>query len=90
MNDLLAFAIESHGGLSRWEELWEISAELNVGGVLGGLKGQRAFVGPSHITASFHHQWASHSPLLEPGYRTSFVGEHVAIETLDGHVCRLT
>jgi len=86
MNDLLALAVEAHGGLARWKELSEISANLNVGGALWGFKGQQAFVGASHVTASLHHQWASHTPFLESGHRTSFEGERVAIETLDGDV----
>ncbi|MGF6483836.1 hypothetical protein [Paraburkholderia sp. JPY419] len=86
MKDLLTFAIEAHGGLKRWKEFSEVSADLNVGGALWGLKGQQGFVGTSHVTASLHHQWASHSPFLEPAHRSSFKGERVAIETLDGHV----
>jgi hypothetical protein len=86
MSDLLNFAIEAHGGLARWKELSEISADLDVGGALWGFKGQQAFVGTSHITAALHHQRASHSPFLEPAHHTSFQGEHVAIETRDGQV----
>jgi len=86
MNDLLTFAIEAHGGLGRWKELSEVSADLDVGGVLWGLKGQQGFVGASRVTAALHHQWASHSPFLEPAHRTSFEAESVAIETLDDDI----
>jgi hypothetical protein len=86
MKNLLTFAITAHGGLNRWKELSEVSADLMVGGALWGLKGQQGFVGASHITASLHHQWASHSPFLDSGHRTAFEGERVAIKTLDGHV----
>jgi hypothetical protein len=84
MKDLLTFAIGAHGGLNRWYELSEVSADLDVGGVLWGLKGQQGFVGPSHVAASLHYQWASHSPFLHPAHRTAFNAEHVAIETQDG------
>jgi hypothetical protein len=84
MNDLLALAVEAHGGLNRWNELSEVSADLEVGGVLWGLKGQQGFVGPSRVAASLHCQWASHSPFLHPAHRTAFNAEHVAIETQDG------
>jgi hypothetical protein len=86
MKKLLMFAIEAHGGLTRWKELSEISADLDVGGALWALKGQQGFVGASHVTVSLHRQWASHSPFLEPAHRTSFNGERVAIETLNGQV----
>src|SRR5215469_12420984 len=77
MKDLLTFAIEAHGGLKRWNELSKVSADLDVGGVLWGLKGQQGFVGPSRVTASLHYQWASHSPFLDPAHRTAFNAEHV-------------
>jgi hypothetical protein len=86
MNDLLTLAIEANGGLGRWKELSEVSADLDVGGVLWGLKGQQGFVGASRVTAALHHQWASHSPFLEPAHRTSFKAESVAIETLDDDI----
>jgi hypothetical protein len=86
MNRLLKLAIEAHGGMARWNKLSQISANLDIGGALWGLKGQQGFVGASHVTVSFHRQWASHSPFLESGHRTAFIGERVAIETLDGHV----
>ncbi|MGF6959635.1 hypothetical protein [Paraburkholderia youngii] len=84
MKDLLTFAIEAHGGLKRWNELSEVSADLEVGGVLWGLKGQQGFIGPSHVATSLHYQRASHSPFLDPAHRTAFNAEHVAIETQDG------
>jgi hypothetical protein len=86
MKNLLSFVIEAHGGLTRWQELSRLSANLDVGGVLWGLKGQQGFVGESQLTMSLHRQWASHSPFLESAHRTSFMGERVAIETQDGHV----
>jgi hypothetical protein len=84
MKDLLTFAIEAHGGLKRWNKLAEVSADLDVGGGLWGLKGQHEFVGPSRVVASLHYQWASHSPFLDLAHRSAFNAEHVAIETQDG------
>ena len=84
MKDLLTFAIEAHGGPNRWNELSEVSADLDVGGVLWGLKGQQGFVGASRVSVLLHCQWASHSPFLDPAHRTAFNAEHVAIETQDG------
>jgi hypothetical protein len=86
MKDLLTIAIEAHGGLKRWNALSEVSADLDVGGVLWGLKGQQGFVGASHVAVALHCQWASHSPFLEPTHSTAFNAEHVAIETEDGLV----
>jgi hypothetical protein len=86
MKNILTFAIEEHGGLKRWKALSEVSADLDVGGGLWGLKGQQGFVGASHLTAPLHYQWASHTPFLEPALRSSFKAERVDIGTLDGHV----
>jgi hypothetical protein len=34
MKDLLALAIESHGGQARWDAIRTVTAELSIGGAL--------------------------------------------------------
>jgi hypothetical protein len=38
MSDLLAFALEAHGGLPRWDEFKTLSAELSVDGAIWRIK----------------------------------------------------
>jgi hypothetical protein len=39
-----------------------------------------------NVRVGLRREWASHSPFVEPGWRTSFEPHRVAIETSDGHV----
>lgn len=38
MNDLLAFAIQAHGGLDRWNAFKHLRSELSVDGAIWHLK----------------------------------------------------
>ena len=40
MNDLLAFAVDAHGGLERWNTFSRLKAELSVDGAIWHLKQQ--------------------------------------------------
>jgi len=40
MSDLLAFAVEAHGGLPRWDEFKTLRTELSVAGAIWSIKQQ--------------------------------------------------
>lgn len=84
MKDLLALAIEAHGGLARWNQLTTGSVTSKVGGVLWQAKGHPEFAQPARVTVRLHEQKHSHEPFLKPNQRISFEPDRVAIETLDG------
>jgi len=84
MNSLLQLTTDAHGGFERWRRLEHVSAHLHNGGVLWPLKGQPGFLDDVNVRIDLHRQWASHSPFLEPGLRTSFAPHRVAIETTEG------
>jgi hypothetical protein len=86
MNDLLAFAIQAHGGLDRWNELKTLSAHLRQGGVLWGLKGHAGMLDEVNITIDLHQPWTSHFPFGAPNRRTSVTPDRAAIETTDGEL----
>jgi hypothetical protein len=71
MNELLARIIEAHGGLKRWQQFSQLSANVVVGGLLWGLKGQQDFVRPTRLTADLHRQKASQSPFVVAGQQSS-------------------
>ncbi|WP_326565446.1 hypothetical protein VSH64_26730 [Amycolatopsis rhabdoformis] len=86
MGDLLDFAVEAHGGLKRWCELRTVTAHLANGGVVFPLKGQAGVLDDITVQVDLHRQFTSHAPFGEPGLRTAFRGEHVAIENEAGEV----
>lgn len=89
MNDLLTTVIDVHGGMKRWNQLQTVSARLDLGGALFGLKGYPGFGdvnNPVYITADLHRENASHYPFLKPDWHTVFEANRIAIESKDGTV----
>ena len=58
MSELLAWAIEAHGGLKRWNASSRVSAELSISGALWDLKGQSGLFSASTFVADTHLQSA--------------------------------
>lgn len=85
MTDLADFAIAAHGGVARWNELATVTAHLSCGGVIWLLKGQDGLL-DVNVRVELHRQFTSHFPFTEPGLRTAFTGDRVAIETEAGVV----
>jgi hypothetical protein len=85
MTDLKDFVIAAHGGLERWNAFSGLTAHLDTGGVLWPLKGQEGFA-DVNVRVALHRQFTSHFPFPEPGTRTAFTGDRVAVETDGGEV----
>lgn len=86
MSRLSDFVIEAHGGLPRWRQFEQLSANLDQGGVLWGLKGQPRTLEHTCVTVGLKAQWASHSPFGSERRRSRFEPGRVAIESADGTV----
>ena len=86
MNRLVQLALDAHGGLECWRRFEKVSAHLRNDGVLWALKHQRGVIDDANVRVALRRQWASHSPFVEPNWRTSFEPHRVAIETTDGRV----
>lgn len=86
MSRLKDFVIEAHGGLPRWQQFEEVSADLDQGGALWGLKGHPRTLENTSVTVGLTRQWASHSPFGSKGRRSRFQPGRVALENGDGAV----
>ena len=86
MNSLVQLALDAHGGLERWRRFEHVSAHLRNGGVLWTLKHQQGVIDDVNVRVALRREWASHSPFVEPDWRTSFEPHRVAIEATDGSV----
>jgi hypothetical protein len=82
--DLLALAVEAHGGLRRWRELTSITASLSIGGDICNQKGWAGAVDEIVVTIHPHVQRASITPFTTPDRRGLFTPNRVAIETAGG------
>jgi hypothetical protein len=84
--DLLDLTVEAHGGLARWNTLSRARAHVSAGGGLWKLKHQEGVLAETTVTVELDRQWTSHEPFAEPGLRSVFTPDHVAVESTDGHV----
>ncbi|MDH2402510.1 hypothetical protein QCM77_21455 [Bradyrhizobium sp. SSUT18] len=86
MTKLSELAIEAHGGLGRWKQFEQVSADLRQGGVLWSLKGQAQTLQQTTVTVGLRKEWASHAPFGPEHRRSRFEPGRVALETADGAV----
>ena len=86
MNDLLKFAIESHGGLDRFKHFSHLQADLLQGGVLWALKGKPTVLERAHVRVDLKEEHVSHWPFAPTQNRSNFTPDRVAIETPEGDV----
>ena len=80
MIQLLADAIDAHGGLTRWNTHRNLTATIVTGGELWALKGVSQDQSPRKMRVDLHREWASVEPYGKAGQRTDFTPERIAIE----------
>jgi len=86
MTRLKELAIEAHGGLQRWQQFEQVSADLLQGGVLWPLKGPPRTLERTRVAVGLWKEWASHAPFGAGGRRSRFEPGRVALEAEDGAV----
>lgn len=86
MNDLLAFAIEAHGGIERWNSFTKLRAELSLRGAIWDFKQVPGLLLDKIFELDTHVERLSISPFGAPNQRTVFVPGRLTVENLDGTV----
>ncbi len=86
MTQLKDFVIKAHGGLDRWRQFNQLSADLIQGGVLWPVKGHPDTLARTAVTVGLKEEWASHAPFGAGNRRSRFTPDRVAIEGGDGIV----
>jgi hypothetical protein len=86
MSDLLAFAVEAHGGLERWNGFTRLEAELSAGGAIWEIKQQAGLLTDKVFAIDTHREQLSITPFAGPETRCVFIPERLTIERLDGSV----
>ena len=89
MNDLLAFAVDAHGGLARWDAFSRLRAELSVDGAIWHVKQQPGLLKNNVLEIDTHAERLSITPFSTPRQRSVFVPDRLTLETLDGEVCEM-
>src|SRR5882762_881893 len=86
MKDLLALAIESHGGQARWDAIRTVTAELSIGGALWAFKGKAGILQDARYEADVHVQRATLGRFTAPDRRVRFTRDRLVLETDAGVV----
>jgi hypothetical protein len=80
----LAFAIDAHGGLKRWNEFTRLRAKVSIGGAIWDVKQQPGLLTDKTFDIRTHEQRLTISPFSAPSLRSVFVPGRLVLETLDG------
>jgi hypothetical protein len=83
MNDLLAFAVDAHGGLDRWNAFTKLRAEVSIDGAIWQAKQQPGLLIDKVFEVRTHTQHLTFSPFPAPDQRSVFIPERIVFETLD-------
>jgi hypothetical protein len=86
INQLLADALEAHGGLERWRTFAGLTSTIVSGGRLWGLKGIDMPPIPRIATTEFRRQWMSVTPFGDPDWTMTWVPQRVVIESATNQV----
>lgn len=86
MNDLLALAINAHGGLERWNGFTALKAALSVDGAIWHLKQQPGLLTDKIFEIQTHTEQLTITPFSMPGVRSVFVPGRITLETPEGKV----
>jgi hypothetical protein len=86
VEDLLASAVEGHGGLRRWREVEEVVLHARAGGFAPASKGRARALARYRAHVSTRRPRTVVVPYPRPGRRGVFEAGEVRIETDDGEV----
>jgi hypothetical protein len=84
MNGLLAFAIDAHGGLKRWNAFANLDAELSVDGAIWHLKQQAGLLKHKVFAIRTHEEQLTITPFDGPDRRCVLAANRLTLETLEG------
>ena len=85
MNDLLQAAVDTHGGLSRWNQLKTVKAGLSITGAIWQLKGKPDVLKDVSIEAELHKERLT-THFNGQGLRTVFEPNRIIVETEGGRL----
>jgi hypothetical protein len=86
MSDLLAFALEAHGGLERWNNFTKLRAEISIAGAIWDFKKQPGLLLDKVFDIKTHDEHLTITPFTAPDRRSVFVPGRLTVETLDGEL----
>lgn len=86
MNDLLAFAVDAHGGIERWNSFTKLRAELSITGAIWDFKQVTGLLTDKIFEIETHKEHLTITPFGADGGRTLFEPNRLELQTLEGEV----
>jgi hypothetical protein len=86
MNNLLEFAVESHGGLATWNAFSDLELQLSIGGAIWEFKQNPGLLRDVTYNMKTHQEQLTITGFSAPNRRITFVPDRLTLETLDGKV----
>lgn len=86
MTELLAEAVEAHGGIGRWSEYRRLSAELSIGGAIWQQKRQAGLLDRMTSVLETHEEKVWMSRASHPRHRMTFSSGRVTFEEADADI----
>jgi len=80
MNDLLAWAVEAHGGLPRWNEFRQLKAALSIDGAIWHLKQASGLLQGKTVDMATHEQRVTIAPFDGHDGRVVFEDDRMSFE----------
>lgn len=85
MSDLLAAAVDAHGGLDRWNQLRTGQTDFVILGEIFDIAGQSDLFRQVTVTANLHEEYVELDPASFDGRHTVFDGRCLVMEDVSGH-----
>ena len=83
MSDLLDFVVAAHGGLARWQQARNITADISAGGAALHLKGWPQAYADTRVSIDPHRQHTEFDPFIKQGQRGIFEPARTRVVTGD-------
>lgn len=88
MSDLLALAVDAHGGLERWNELTSVTGRFVIGGAIWGFKGVPGALADITVDLDLHAERVTIDPVGGTGTHTFFADGRLELRSESGEVVR--
>ncbi|TPG35055.1 hypothetical protein [Mycolicibacterium hodleri] len=86
MSDLLALAIDAHGGLQRWDRLTSVTGRFAIGGAIWGFKGVPGVLADITVTLDLRTERVTLAPVGGANTHTVFADGRLELRSTSGEV----
>jgi hypothetical protein len=83
-DDLLALALDAHGGLEHWNAFTSLTAQVSIAGAIWDVKQQPGLLLDKSFEISTHDERVTITPFGGPDRRSAFMPDCLSIEDLTG------